>query len=547
MYLKEAPDFIINSEIYNIIYSIESIKMEKVSKLLGNKKNLLGLLTILFLLLVGVALLVNIKKQQNLQRRAAGPTPDATLTLIPSSDNIAVGGTFTVTVRARTTNNPFYGVDAVLTFDRNVLEVTGVSLPSGTINGCTGNGIVLAPITSETDCRFKAQTDAGAFLAAANANGKVEFGAVAFDWGTATNDSNYVPSPLAVNTDHNVALVTFRGKPNVNGTSSIKLVTVSNAGSACPSTTLNCGTTDTNVAAISGTNEVGDVLWAVAPTNGLSITVGSGGPTATPTPPAGSCETANAGGPWMNRPMGANQTGTFTTEFDATPSVRPADMAVGLSNNSANAYTDLAAIVRFNTQGDIDVRNDGSYGADTTIGYSGGSTYHVRMTVDVQHHTYSVDVRLPGSSQYTPLASDYAFRSEQGSVGQLNNWAVYVNTGTGYGGTLQACNFTVGGVSMTPTPTPTTPAGGSCDSRVPLIDTEYSEQSPQVPVGKDGNIDFFEASLYINNYDKLVADADPRIPSTASSAVDDFDNNTTIGFGDVTLAINEYECLYQAP
>ncbi len=188
-----------------------------------------------------------------------------------------------------------------------------------------------------------------------------------------------------------------------------------------------------------------------------------GGPTATPTPVG--CQTAYAGGSWVNKSMGANQTGTFTTEFDATPSPRTGDtvgdMAVGLSNGSASAYTDLAAIVRFAPSGNIDARNGGSYGADTTIGYIGGSTYHVRMTVDVQKRTYSVYVSPSGSSQETRLANNYAFRSEQGSVTQLNNWAVNVNTGAGYGGTLQACSFTLSGVTATPTltrtPTPSIP------------------------------------------------------------------------------------------
>ncbi len=179
-------------------------------------------------------------------------------------------------------------------------------------------------------------------------------------------------------------------------------------------------------------------------------------PVPTATPPPG-CVVAQADGVWKNKSM-TTQTGSFTTQFDATPIPRSGDtvgdMAVGLSDGSASAYTDLAAIVRFAPSGNIDVRNDGSYGADTTIGYSGGSTYHVRMVVDVQKRTYSVDVRLPDSSEYTALAGDYAFRSEQGSVTQLNNWAVNVNTGTGYGGTLQACDFSAGSVVVTPTAPP---------------------------------------------------------------------------------------------
>ena len=61
---------------------------------------------------------------------------------------------------------------------------------------------------------------------------------------------------------------------------------------------------------------------------------------------------ASAGG-WSNRPTTA-KTGTFTVEFDATPSQKYIDAVVELSASPADAYTDLAAIVRFNRAGNID-------------------------------------------------------------------------------------------------------------------------------------------------------------------------------------------------
>ncbi len=81
-----------------------------------------------------------------------------------------------------------------------------------------------------------------------------------------------------------------------------------------------------------------------------------------------------------------------------------------------------------------------------------------------------------------------------------------------------------------------------CDPRVSAIDTEYPDG---VSGAKDGNIDFLEASLYINNYECSFADGqhacDFRIPLGADGALDG-NPNGYIDFGEVVLAINNYEC-----
>jgi hypothetical protein len=152
-----------------------------------------------------------------------------------------------------------------------------------------------------------------------------------------------------------------------------------------------------------------------------------------PNPPS-SCRTSGAS--WQNQAFPV-QGGTFTAQFDVTPGAANVDGVTGLAAGNAAAYTDLAAIVRFNSAGTIDTRNGDAYSALTSIPYVAGTTYRVRMVVDVPAHTYSAYVTPPGGSEQT-LGLDYAFRSEQATANTLSALASFTN-----GGTLQICNFAV--------------------------------------------------------------------------------------------------------
>src|SRR5439155_26124330 len=72
------------------------------------------------------------------------------------------------------------------------------------------------------------------------------------------------------------------------------------------------------------------------------------------------CVTTPAPGTWVNTPF-ANQTGTFTATFNATPSVAAIDSVMALSSGPKTAYPDFACLVRFNPDGTIDARNGGAY------------------------------------------------------------------------------------------------------------------------------------------------------------------------------------------
>jgi glucose/arabinose dehydrogenase len=167
--------------------------------------------------------------------------------------------------------------------------------------------------------------------------------------------------------------------------------------------------------------------------------------------PPVTCVTANAGGAFENRTFAA-QTASFTTEFDATPSVAGINSVIGVSNGAQTAHTGFAAIARFNTSGTIDVRDGGTYAADAAVPYSAGVSYHFRLVINVPQHTYSVFVTPMGGSEVT-LATDFAFRSEQSTTSTLSAIGVWVGSPTG--STTTVCNIVIrpGG----PPPTPGTP------------------------------------------------------------------------------------------
>jgi hypothetical protein len=114
----------------------------------------------------------------------------------------------------------------------------------------------------------------------------------------------------------------------------------------------------------------------------------------------------------------AEQTGTFEVSFDATPLADKIDAFTGIAAMTPREAGDVAAIVRFNDQGTIDVRNGGSFRADQNLPYSANQSYRVRMVIDVKTRTYSVFVTPPGQPEI-PLARNYAFRSQQAAVRTL--------------------------------------------------------------------------------------------------------------------------------
>jgi hypothetical protein len=144
---------------------------------------------------------------------------------------------------------------------------------------------------------------------------------------------------------------------------------------------------------------------------------------------------------FVNIPLGSTQSGTFTAQFDASPSISPSNVTLSLCSGAQTAYTGLACMVRFNTTGTIDARNGGAFAAATSIPFSAGVNYHFRMVVNVATHTYSAFVTPAGGSEVT-IGSGYAFRTEQAGVTSLNTFNVDVNTTPGGTVTVSAVTVT---------------------------------------------------------------------------------------------------------
>jgi hypothetical protein len=116
---------------------------------------------------------------------------------------------------------------------------------------------------------------------------------------------------------------------------------------------------------------------------------------------------------------------------------------MALSSGPQTTFGGLACLARFNTDGNIDARNGGIYAAANVIPYTANVKYSFRFAVEILNHTYSVFVTPAGGVEQT-VGENFAFRTEQNAVTNLNNFAVTVVSATG---TNTVCNFTDGGAS----------------------------------------------------------------------------------------------------
>jgi phage replication-related protein YjqB (UPF0714/DUF867 family) len=155
---------------------------------------------------------------------------------------------------------------------------------------------------------------------------------------------------------------------------------------------------------------------------------------------AAPCYTATAGGNWLNNSL-ASQAGAFTAEWDAMPSADNIDAVVGLSNGAQTSFSGFACLVRFNSSGQIDARDGGTYRSASTIPYAHNTSYHFRLSVNVPAHTYSIYVTPAGGTEQL-VGLNHAFRTEQSIVGSLNNYGLIVDSTIG---SARVCNFTVSG------------------------------------------------------------------------------------------------------
>jgi hypothetical protein len=150
---------------------------------------------------------------------------------------------------------------------------------------------------------------------------------------------------------------------------------------------------------------------------------------------------STVGSSWWNYGF-PDQPRSFELDFDATPSAANIDAPVGASAGAVAAWTDMAAIVRFNASGMIDARAGGQYVADASWPYQAGVRYHVRMDINIATHTYSAFFYGP-TGGWNTIAQNIPFRTEQAGVTHLAN----VGSKLDSAGSLQICGVAVGQIN----------------------------------------------------------------------------------------------------
>jgi hypothetical protein len=182
------------------------------------------------------------------------------------------------------------------------------------------------------------------------------------------------------------------------------------------------------------------------------------------------CQTASASGTPTHNTAFAAQTGTFTVQVDATPGAAAMDGGVGVSLGPQGFWSGAAAVVLFHPSGLIRARDVSTYGAATSVPYTAGTSYRVRMVVNVPAHTYTVYVRPAGGSEVL-LAQNYRFRPGQDTMTSLNNWIVRAETGS-----VQACGFALGVPdTQPPSVSVTAPAAGAVLSGTVTLSANASD------------------------------------------------------------------------
>ncbi|HEX6096866.1 MAG TPA: DNRLRE domain-containing protein [Thermoanaerobaculia bacterium] len=191
--------------------------------------------------------------------------------------------------------------------------------------------------------------------------------------------------------------------------------------------------------------------------------------------PSGGCVTATyPDSRWHNRVFAA-QTTVFTAVADVTPFASNVNAAVGVSSGPQSSWGGLAANVLFFTDGTIQARDGDGY-PPGVVSYTAGSTYRVRMVIDLTTHTYSAHVAAPGAAEQV-IGTGLRFRTGQDSVTSLDHWTV-----TSDSGSLTACNFNV----------PVSPADVTLQQGMNgyggVADTRISYYDPNVVFGSDGRL-----------------------------------------------------------
>src|SRR6266550_4012641 len=279
-------------------------------------------------------------------------------------------------------------------------------------------------------------------------------------WNSITEVAIVAPATTITSSNVPVAAVTVSPASTsvaVGATVQLAAVTRDSAGNTLTGRTVTWTISNSAVATIAASGLVTGVA-----TGTVTITATSEGQSGTAAVSATAPACLTSAGTWRNNAI-PSRAGGFEAQFDATPTMANMNGVVGLANGPAADWTNLAAIVRFNSTGTIDARDGGDYAAATAIPYTAGTTYHFRLDVDLASHSYTTYVTPAGGTEQ-PVGNAFAFRTEQSAVSALNTLGGYAAAG---GATV--CNVTLG--AWTP------PAAA------PVASVTVSPAAPSVSVG----------------------------------------------------------------
>nr|MDP9147271.1 choice-of-anchor D domain-containing protein [Acidobacteriota bacterium] len=262
----------------------------------------------------------------------------------------------------------------------------------------------------------------------------------------------------------------------------------------------------------------------------------------------------SSSGSWANKSLPQTGTGTIHVSFDATPSSSADNSADGVSLGAVTWYSGLAAYIRFNPSGTIDVRNGSVFTAANNVPYSGGTTYHFSMDVNISTHTYNAYVMI-GLSRIT-LGSNAAFRTDQASVGSLNNFAS-VDTA----GTVNVCNIAMSAppVVTTQPASQTVSSGHTATFSVAATGTapmtyQWKKNGASLSgatsstyttssVSSSDNGSQFSVTIG-NSYGNATSNAATLTVGSSSSTSQLSTNTSNLGFGNVALSNTNTQNIY---
>jgi hypothetical protein len=79
--------------------------------------------------------------------------------------------------------------------------------------------------------------------------------------------------------------------------------------------------------------------------------------------------------------------------------------------------------------GNIDALNGSVYTAANLIPYTPGLSYHFRLLINVQTHSYDAYVTPPGASEML-IGQGLAFNPTQATITSIGWWSVFANLGS---------------------------------------------------------------------------------------------------------------------